>query len=601
MKTRFSILALQALTLLTLCLYLSSEAQATTAVMLTDEELITSSRVILLGDVLSTRSQRDPKQEQIYTYIQLQVVSVLKGRLRSDKIIVRQLGGQVGDEVALVFGTPEFKLGQRVLLFLDSDANGILRTAHLFQGKYDVVTDERTGEAFVERKVDAGAVHIVGENRSAEVTNRASLSAFTSKIRNTLRVHAAEAAAYEERFKGRPVVETPSEYAGPNNGSGGKDGGVSTYFALTGNGFRWTEPDVGNVVLYWINPSSPSPVGGDGLNEVNQGFAAWNDVPTSSIRLQFNSYVFNAYGISRDSYNLISYNDPRDQIQDPVNCSGTLALSQLVYTTNEISYASGRAFNRIREADIVFNRNFECFLGNSANFAEVSCHETGHTIGFAHSDLATRAPGDDPIMRSVAHGNGRGARLGFDDVLGATYVYPMPGNPIDDARYFVGWHYRDILDREPDFSGWDFWTSQITQCGSDPTCIYNYRIHVARAFFYSGEFISMNPRLADANRGTPDYNQAFVEQCYLRYWKRPIDSSYWVDYLNNNRPNNDGHYNTVLEAFITDYQYRSRFGYEPVSCDPVQEQSCYDQGGSWDSGTCSCTYNPCGGWGGYCY
>lgn len=40
----------------------------------------------------------------------------------------------------------------------------------------------------------------------------------------------------------------------------------------------------------------------------------------------------------------------------------------------------------------------------------------------------------------------------------------------------------------------------------------------------------------------------------------------------------------------------------PPSCDPVDEQACYNMGGSWDPSTCSCNYNPdpCGG-GGLCY
>lgn len=585
-------------TILAFSLLAVSPGRATTAIMLTDEDLITSSRLILLGDVLSVRSQRDQHHQDINTYVRLGVVKVLKGQLRAHQIILKQLGGQVEDEVSIVFGAPQFKVGQRVLLFLDTDDNGTLRTAHLFQGKYDVVTDEQTSETFVERKIDTSVVKLLGENRG-EVTNRAPLSHFTGKIRNVLRARAAEVEANEEKHRATPIVVTPPEYRSTKN-EPGSDDGVSAQFALIGNGYRWTEPDVGGVVLYWVNPTGGAPVGGDGVAEVSQGLAAWTDVPTSSIRLQFNSYVFNAYGLRRDGYNLVSYNDPLNQMQDPVNCSGTLALASLVYTTSEISYANGRAFNRIREADYAFNRNFECFLGNSTNMAEVACHETGHTIGFAHSDVTTRPPGDDPIMRPVAHGNGRGARLGFDDVLGVTYVYPAPGNPIDDALYYVGWHYRDFLEREPDIAGWNFWANQIYQCGGNTGCINAQRIHVARAFFYSGEFISMNPRLADANRGTPDYNEAFVEQAYLRYWKRPMDNRFWVDFLNNNRPNNDGHYNTVIEAFITDRQYRARFGYEPVVCDPVEEQNCYYQGGSWDASSCSCNYVPPCGWGGIC-
>lgn len=63
-----------------------------------------------------------------------------------------------------------------------------------------------------------------------------------------------------------------------------------------------------------------------------------------------------------------------------------------------------------------------------------------------------------------------------------------PTNPIDDARNFVHQHYLDFLNREPDQAGWDYWTSQLTQCGSDATCIRNKRIDISNAFFYELEY-----------------------------------------------------------------------------------------------------------------
>jgi len=43
----------------------------------------------------------------------------------------------------------------------------------------------------------------------------------------------------------------------------------------------------------------------------------------------------------------------------------------------------------------------------------------------------------------------------------------------------------------------------------------------------------------------------------------------------------------------------------PPACDPVQEQNCWNQGGSWDSFNCFCNYepppDPCGGYMWYCY
>jgi hypothetical protein len=74
---------------------------------------------------------------------------------------------------------------------------------------------------------------------------------------------------------------------------------------------------------------------------------------------------------------------------------------------------------------------------------------------------------------------------------------PPPANPIDDARTFVLWQYRDFLRREPDGPGWDHWTAEITMC-SDPAnrfpgeteavCIDRKRENTSAAFFVSPEF-----------------------------------------------------------------------------------------------------------------
>lgn len=61
-------------------------------------------------------------------------------------------------------------------------------------------------------------------------------------------------------------------------------------------------------------------------------------------------------------------------------------------------------------------------------------------------------------------------------------------NPADDARFFVRQQYHDFLNREPDQGGWDYWTSQIVQCGTDQLCLHRRRIAVSDAFFFEPEF-----------------------------------------------------------------------------------------------------------------
>jgi hypothetical protein len=59
---------------------------------------------------------------------------------------------------------------------------------------------------------------------------------------------------------------------------------------------------------------------------------------------------------------------------------------------------------------------------------------------------------------------------------------------IDTADYFVRQHYLDFLNREPDESGFNFWSDQILECGTDATCAERRAVNVSAAYFLSIEF-----------------------------------------------------------------------------------------------------------------
>jgi CSLREA domain-containing protein len=65
---------------------------------------------------------------------------------------------------------------------------------------------------------------------------------------------------------------------------------------------------------------------------------------------------------------------------------------------------------------------------------------------------------------------------------------PTSVNPIDNAQFFVRQHYLDFLGREADTTGLNFWSNQITACGSDSSCTAAARVNVSAAFFFSIEF-----------------------------------------------------------------------------------------------------------------
>ncbi|HEV7797705.1 MAG TPA: S8 family serine peptidase, partial [Pyrinomonadaceae bacterium] len=75
-----------------------------------------------------------------------------------------------------------------------------------------------------------------------------------------------------------------------------------------------------------------------------------------------------------------------------------------------------------------------------------------------------------------------------DAVFTATPDAVIAGNPLDTSEYFVRQHYLDFLGREPDESGFNFWSNQILECGADANCIERRRINVSAAYFLSIEF-----------------------------------------------------------------------------------------------------------------
>lgn len=60
-------------------------------------------------------------------------------------------------------------------------------------------------------------------------------------------------------------------------------------------------------------------------------------------------------------------------------------------------------------------------------------------------------------------------------------------NPLDTPEYFVRQQYLDILGREPDEGGFNYWSDEITRC-ADSACVDRRRREVAASFFIEQEF-----------------------------------------------------------------------------------------------------------------
>jgi hypothetical protein len=135
---------------------LSSTASATVAQAVPFEEKVDNAAGIVLGRVVSTRSQMDPTGRWIVTYSTMRVEKAMKGQPSSEVTIVMP-GGHVGNLNQSTIGIPAFREGDERVVFLKQTKLGPT-VLYFDQGAYDVMKDER-GERIV-TPVQSDAVHI---------------------------------------------------------------------------------------------------------------------------------------------------------------------------------------------------------------------------------------------------------------------------------------------------------------------------------------------------------------------------------------------------------------------------------------------------------
>src|SRR5204863_6026657 len=84
-------------------------------------------------------------------------------------------------------------------------------------------------------------------------------------------------------------------------------------------------------------------------------------------------------------------------------------------------------------------------------------------------------------------------------------------NPLDTAEYFVRQQYIDVLCREPDESGFNYWSDQILACSDDAVCARKQRTRVAAAFFIEPEAQQTGSYIYDVYAGALGRRPLFSE------------------------------------------------------------------------------------------
>jgi hypothetical protein len=125
--------ALRALSIV--CL-LAAPAAATTYRMVGDADLADQAPVIAEARVLSSADAAGPRPS---TLAQIEIEKPLRGAAAGDRLAVRVPGGRRADGMALkIWGAPELRPGERLLLFLAPNGDGTFHVLHLMLGAFHV-------------------------------------------------------------------------------------------------------------------------------------------------------------------------------------------------------------------------------------------------------------------------------------------------------------------------------------------------------------------------------------------------------------------------------------------------------------------------------
>ncbi|MDP2139148.1 MAG: hypothetical protein Q8J74_14955 [Candidatus Didemnitutus sp.] len=137
--------------LLLIALALTAQTRATTVSPPEFPDLVNQSDYIVRAVVKSVSSEYErPGSRKIVTWVELQVSEVIAGT-PPQPLVLRVMGGKVGDREMILEGAPEFKVGDENILFVQGNGQQIYPLVGMMHGVYPIKREEASGREFVTR------------------------------------------------------------------------------------------------------------------------------------------------------------------------------------------------------------------------------------------------------------------------------------------------------------------------------------------------------------------------------------------------------------------------------------------------------------------
>ncbi|MEM9553954.1 MAG: fibronectin type III domain-containing protein [Acidobacteriota bacterium] len=399
--------------------------EALTFVRVVDDDLAAQAELIVEAEITAALPADGAAPGIDFT---ARILNVVHGAPERDEIVVRTPGGPGADGLWFkIHGVPRFQPGERVLLFLSADRDGVWRLLHVNQGAFFIT--ELDGRDVAWRSfTGAEELRLVGRTLRPEVPR--DLDRFVEWIRD-------------------PQPQKSTSYRLESIDLSALDAARSsiphkfTVFRNNGVPMRWRQFDTGGSVTFSADSSGQPGMPGGGFGEFQAALQAWTNDPGTPIRLVYGGQTSASGGLTTfDGTNAVLFDDPNDNpdFDEPFDCSsgGVLAIGGPWFNPNDRHTFNGQTFIAIGGADIVTNKGIDCYVPFNNRMAQIMAHELGHTLALGHS--CGDNPGDcdtaakrDALMRATLQDDGRGASLRSDDRAGIAFLYAGTTGSAPDA------------------------------------------------------------------------------------------------------------------------------------------------------------------------